>query len=1360
MEAFLERKFNRTLEQMKTRISDRYNTRAQLYDYCKRHEIPNCSKLSKNQLVDVVTLHYFNKKIQKENKKLLKEFKFDDDIFTEPRRRRETILNKAKDLKQLPNLLEETNKEVKIIRSRGAFGNLVVDYSVYCESAENDFTQFLYKISRPVENKIIQSMQRKKAVSIRLVAVIQYVELDSVGNVKQLEKYYLRTIQHQILTPNVIDIALIHMKNELITKFESFNAKNSKLRFDKVIRVDIQSDKSNPLRGGTWIQLPSFIQSKKACINVKNIKTNKFKCQKLENLRCFEYALESMLRPATDVCRATQYDITRYEGLLTNYPVAITRENIEKYENLLNVSINVYTVVEEEKIYFDLAYKSYNLDQKEKHVNLLLYRDHVVGIKNLSALLKGQLFKRKVKMHICAKCHSNFPSMEKYEEHINSCIHNKTNIKMPKAGTIRKYKSNGAEQFHPYTVTLDFECTLKKTNTKITNKTSHIHEHIPNSFSFHTPDGVELINSENTDILMKEFNNLLVKYGERYDEIRKMNKKMNWNDEIKTKVNNATKCEMCEKKFDSPEEKRVDHNHMTGKFRAVLCNTCNLNLQLPRFVPVLIHNIRYDSMIFLSWILKLSEQNDIQIIPNSKENYITFSKKVVVNQYKQQYDLSRCTNCKKTHKNQIMSVCPECKRKMLIKRKGEMQDVTMEFKFIDTFKFISTSLEKAVKNLVEVNNCFCAKCNRKQEIVNPKLKPINENGILKLRANCKKCDSKVSKPIDYKKFKNILKEFRKEDLHLVLQKGVYPYEWMDNYAKMNEQLPLDLKDWYSTINDKTISERELRVAQRVYKHFNCQTFKDYHNLYLKLDTVLLKDVFDNFRTTCYKNYKLDPVYYISAPNLADAASLKETQQQLGLISNQNMYELYEKGVRGGISMIPTRKAVANNCYFYDKKSEKTVKLSKEKAEEKGIYNSKKALSYLLYLDCNNLYGHSLSQPLPVGDFSEEDPTAYTVEKILSFTDDRERGYTFVVDLEIPAELHDKFKDYPMLPEHYTPSLEELSDYQRELIKKKIGTTPANPKLINTLKPKKNYIIDYRMLKECIRQGIILKKVKRAISFEQKAWLKPYIEKNTKLRQEAKNDFEKDFYKLMNNSVYGKQMENVRSRCDVKLLDLYVKFEKHKEYENRTIVDENTVLLYRKKPEIKLNKPIYGGFVVLELSKILMYRFYYNQLKSKYGDRIKLCATDTDSLIVYIETEDVYEDIKNDIENFDTCGFTIDWMPQVNNKVPGLFKDEYLGMPIREFVGLRAKMYAFKTDIKEKKVCKGIRKCNIEKMKYDMYNETLLESKITTETVYNITSKDFQLYTVKSQKTALSPFDDKRYLVDNINTLPYGYLELG
>jgi len=199
---------------------------------------------------------------------------------------------------------------------------------------------------------------------------------------------------------------------------------------------------------------------------VKNIKTNKFKCNKKEDVRCFEYALESILNPVekhTD--RPTNYNITKYEKLNMEYPIELIPEKIEKYENFINHSINIYKYDENESI-ISLYYRSQNFN-KEGHINLLMYKDHIVGIKNLSALLRGQIHKYTHHVNICMKCHRKFELESDYNSHIESCVNGKQNIQMPsKTNNIRKYYSFGAEQYHPYTITLDFECTLKKCKNK------------------------------------------------------------------------------------------------------------------------------------------------------------------------------------------------------------------------------------------------------------------------------------------------------------------------------------------------------------------------------------------------------------------------------------------------------------------------------------------------------------------------------------------------------------------------------------------------------------------------------------------------------------------------------------------------------------------------------------------------------------------------------------------------------------------------------------------------------------------------------------------------------------------------------
>jgi hypothetical protein len=217
---------------------------------------------------------------------------------------------------------------------------------------------------------------------------------------------------------------------------------------------------------------------------------------------------------------------------------------------------------------------------------------------------------------------------------------------------------------------------------------------------------------------------------------------------------------------------------------------------------------------------------------------------------------------------------------------------------------MDSNLDTLVKNLLGIKKeMYCSKCQSRKLISNHQLLSIDEKDKIKLIAKCKNCHNQLSDYVDYSKFETTQKRFNKQDWHLVLPKGVYPYEWVDSYKKMFASYLPDFKYWYSNLNGKGISISEYLSAKKVYKHFKFEKFIDYHNLCLKIHTVLLQDVWINFKRMCFKNYRLDPVYYISAPHLADSASLKITGQKLGFITEQKLYEF---GIRGGQSMIPHR----------------------------------------------------------------------------------------------------------------------------------------------------------------------------------------------------------------------------------------------------------------------------------------------------------------------------------------------------------------------------------------------------------------------------------------------------------------------
>ena len=227
-----------------------------------------------------------------------------------------------------------------------------------------------------------------------------------------------------------------------------------------------------------------------------------------------------------------------------------------------------------------------------------------------------------------------------------------------------------------------------------------------------------------------------------------------------------------------------------------------------------------------------------------------------------------------------------------------------------------------------------------------------------------------------------------------------------------------------------------------------------------------------------------------------------------------------------------------------------------------------------------------------------------------------------VDLEYPKKLHDLHNDYPLAPEEI-----EMNKVE---------------KLILNLWNKKKYVIHYENLKQYLNLGLKLTHIHRGIKFEESEWLKPYIDLNTKLRTKANNNFEKDFYKLGNNTIFGKTMENIRNRVDIKLVTDKKKAEKlvaKPNFKHLNIFYEELVAIHMKKTSLKFNKPIYLGMGILDLSKTIMYEFHYKYIEPKYGDKAKLLFTDTDSLMYEIKTEDFYKDISEDVKDrFNTSDY--------------------------------------------------------------------------------------------------------------------------
>ena len=336
--------------------------------------------------------------------------------------------------------------------------------------------------------------------------------------------------------------------------------------------------------------------------------------------------------------------------------------------------------------------------------------------------------------------------------------------------------------------------------------------------------------------------------------------------------------------------------------------------------------------------------------------------------------------------------------------------------------------------------------------------------------------------------------------------------------------------------------------------------------------------------------------------------LKMTNIKLELMTDIDMFQFIEKGMRGGVSYIANRYGKANNKYMKE-------------------YDEKAPSKYIMYLDANNLYGWAMSQYLPTGNLKWMTDKEISKLDLGKYKADGKNGLILEVDLEYPQELHDIHNDYPVTPEKVKVSNNMLSAYCKKIAEKYNISIGLVSKLIPTLRDKKEYVLHYRNLQLYLDLGLKIKKVHRVLKFNQSPWLKQYIDFNTEKRKHAKNSFEKDFFKLMNNSIFGKTMETLRNRVDVRLVTNEKKLDEltsKPTFVSSKIFNENLMAVHRVKETLTLNRPAYAGMCILDLSKTLMYDFHYNYIKKKYNTRARLLFTDTDSLTYKIEAEDVYK----------------------------------------------------------------------------------------------------------------------------------------
>ena len=901
-----------------------------------------------------------------------------------------------------------------------------------------------------------------------------------------------------------------------------------------------------------------------------------------------------------------------------------------------------------------------------REVSLLMVSEdgirHYTAIKSLSRLISSKNSNTKRKQHFCMNCLQGFTQESSRDRHRVYCEDNESvRVEMPKQCSTIEFK-DGQNQFRvPFIMYADFESILKpmdpvEPGSPSQPYTNEVNQHTPSGWCVYSKfaygDVDNPLRTYRGNNCIETFCNYIKGEARRlyhmFPELPMdpLTKKQ-WK-----KYKRSTKCHICYKPFTLRDPKVRDHCHYTGLYRGPAHSLCNLRYKIPSYIPVVFHNLSgYDAHLFIRELG--AHTSDMEVIAKNKEDCISFSIKVPVDSF--------------------------------IDKNGEEKDKLIELRFIDSFKFMSSSLDSLTKNLVRGGK-------------------------------------KLFGFEDYSELK----------YHLLTRKGVYPYEYINSWDRFNEtQLP-PISAVYSDLNMSSISEEDYQHAQRVWKEFGIRNLGDYHDLYLRTDVVLLANVFEAFRDTCLRHYTLDSAHIYPSPGLAWRACLKRTGIKLELLTDPDMLLMFERGIRGGITQAVRKYASANNKYMGDR------------------FDPKSESSYLQYLDADNLYGLAMSQPLPTGGFKWVDVNHNEISELATRTD---KGYLLEVDVSYSRELHNQHNDLPFMCERM-----EINGVE---------------KLVPNLRDKKNYVIHIQALNQALQHGLRLDRIHRKIEFDQSPWLKTYIDFNTQLRTAAANDFEKDFFKLilMNNSVFGKTMENIRKHRNIKLVtteEKYLRTVMKPNFKSGVLFGENLMGCEMGKIKVVMNKPVYLGQAILDLSKIVMYEFHYDYMVPKYGlEKLKLCYMDTDSLVYDIKTEDFYEDIANDVEaRFDTSGYSkTDFRPLpigLNKKVIGLMKDELGGKIMTEFVALRPKLYSYRElDGSEDKKCKGIKKCVVKKtLTFEDYKTCLFSDSTEYRSQLMFRSAKHEVHTIEVNKVALNRDDDKWISKkDGISTFARGHKDL-
>ena len=1146
-----------------------------------------------------------------------------------------------------------------------------------------------------------------------------------------LRQLRVSTKRRVIIRADQVKKTLDDITKELILKTEEKETEGSGWRIEKVTRHMVEICVYTNLGGSSYINLPSWFDSRNAVINPQNTQDDKcfWWCFVIYEF----YVKQKLIKHHAGRVYGKNINKGRYQKLFNqghkletnfkgiDFPVRLS--DIEKFEKQnIQYCVNVFAYVDQNDKWdeYDMDWAIFkgpcgikNIYSSKnditvvgmENIDLLLIekdgKQHYALINKLSALVSANKSNHHGKVYICRNCCNVKTSQKALNNHYPKCCKFESlQTIMPTEDYRIKFKDFVKESMADFICVADFEAFLKPiygpSNKEEGSYTRKTHLHVPASFGYYIicKDGEiqrkrfkpKIYREEGKDIatqFVKQMQREAIKcfkLSQRYKDV----KYIKWKPGEEAKHRKTKHCAQCKCQFTAKNKKVRHHDHLTGYFISSLCSNCNKKLRNRWYkLPVFIHNsCSYDSHFFVTAATKLSRR-DPKIIPKNYQKFISMD-----------FDSGF--------------------------------DTKIGVRFLDSYLFMKSSVSKLVKNLKDQDFKF----------------PHTVNHLCKIYP----------------------KEVIMDLIDLFLEKGDYPYEHMSSYEVFNQDLNFTRKDFDDTLNGTSISEKGYQKYLKIKNALNLTKKYEWHDLYLYLDVLLLGDVIQNFRKLSMDGFKLDPCNNsFTMPNFVWSAMLKKTQAEVKPMTDQDMYLLVEEHIKGGISFISHRYAKANNPYM-----------------KKG-YDPNKPNSYIIPWDMNSLYSAPMSEPLPIDNYEWVDPATFDMDALvretrknrLNKTEHLETtGYIIEVDWRYPKELHDLpgHRDFPLAVENKYILDEMLSPEQKRFkVKrcksKKLIPDFGDPKDENR---KRNYLCYHRNLEYYLSKGLILEKVRSIIKFDLEPWMKPWIDYCVDKRKKAKNDYEKQYFKDCMNLPYGKTLENVRSRCQFELttdVKKVLRLASSLRWDGHIKYNDELRGIKKRKFEIKLDKPIAVGFVILELSKLLMQKFHYDYIAENYGLKAQLLFSDTDSLTYHIETEDIYKDMKKDLSRFDTSNYPTSHFlySDKNKKQLYKFKDEAGGKIVLWFVGFRAKMYHYEIQdddgkIIDKNTAKGVDK----RCKNKLTGKDYLDNFNNYECNHRIKSSRIQsvnhvLSTVVYEKLGINSFDDKSYILPGgVEQLRHGH----